>query len=134
MAVSRAANAFCLQRSRKTFSSRSNIRPVTTRPAVLYSQCYLVVSVIYIHSLRSHGCGHIHILHNIEILVWPKKIKKKNGTPVNVSCNGNFPACHFGNASPAVGLLFAARTRLLVYKCAHIAATKPVLWLKARAL
>ena len=53
---------------------------------------------------------------------------------MNISCHGNFSACHFGNASPALGLLFEAGTSLLDYKCAHIAATKPVLWLKARAL
>jgi len=71
--------------SRETFFSMSSIRPGTTRPAVLYSQCYLVAPVIHIQSLRSHVCGHIHILHNIETLVWAKKLKK--GTPVNVSCH-----------------------------------------------
>jgi hypothetical protein len=58
---------------RKTFTSMSRIRPVTTRPAVLYSQWYLVVSVIHIQSLCSHICGHIHVLHNIQTLIWPKK-------------------------------------------------------------
>jgi hypothetical protein len=53
---------------------------------------------------------------------------------VNVSCHGDFSACHFGNASPALGLLFATRSLLLDYKCAHIAAMKPVPWLKAGAL
>jgi hypothetical protein len=45
---------------RKTFSLMSNIRPVTTTPAVLYSQCYLVVSVIHIHSTQSSKWPYTH--------------------------------------------------------------------------
>ena len=60
----------------------------------------------YTHSsqLRDSGLG--------------KEIKKE--TPVNVSCHGNFSTCLFVNASPALGLLFAAGTRLLDYKCARM--------------
>jgi len=122
----------CIE-GRITFSSMSNIRPFTTRPAVLTRSVFGSIGNSYTVSTQSRMWPYTHSSQYRDSGL-ANEINKKKGKPVNVSCHGNFSACHFGNASPALGVLFAARTRLLVYKCAHIAATKPVLWLKARAL
>jgi hypothetical protein len=65
---------------RKTFSSMSNIRPFTTRPAVLYSQCYLVASVIHIQSTQSRMWSYTHSSQYTDSGL-AKEIKQKMGYP-----------------------------------------------------
>ena len=70
-----------------------------------------VATIIHVQSLRSQVCVcvcmyvcvcvcvyiYIYIFHNIEA-GRTKDIKKTARTAVNITCQGNFSACHFGHA------------------------------------
>jgi hypothetical protein len=65
---------------------------------MLHMQYCLVAAVIQIQFLHSQICIYTyihtyHVLHNIEILVMQKNLKKL-WTAVNAACQGNLSACH----------------------------------------
>ena len=132
VAVSVAANASCLQRKSLNIFFNVKYSPSHHQAgSALLAELFGSIGNSCTVSTQSRMWPYAHSSQHTDSSLG-KEMKKE--TPVNVSCHGHFSTCHFVNASSALGLLFAAGTRLLDYKCAHFGATNPVLWLKARAV